>query len=135
MPKKTVKKSKKTSKLTKKTVAKRKVGRPKRVFTEKEIKEMERYALEGCQTNTIAKLMEIPVQTLEDNFRDKLEKKRCERKLKLREQQNAAAEAGNPALLIFLGKNYLEQTDKIEEKMLITGDVKTQMVIIRAKRG
>jgi len=100
---------------------KRKVGRPRRHFTPEQIEQMENYAFNGCQNNTIACLMGIPQQTLEDNFREQLTKKRAERKLRLRTQQNAAAAKGNPALLIFLGKNYLEQSDKIEEKIHITG--------------
>ena len=108
-------------KTKKKTKAKRKVGRPKRVFTPEQIEQMENYALAGCQNNTIATLMDIPIVTREDNFRKLLTKKRCERKLTLRSQQNKAAAKGNPALLIFLGKNYLDQADKVEEKLHVTG--------------
>ena len=90
------------------------MARPLRKFTDKQIVEMQKYALEGCQNNTIATLMDIPIVTLERRFGKLLTKKRCERKYKLRRDQNKAAKAGNPALLIFLGKNELGQTDKQE---------------------
>ena len=100
---------------------KKKTGRPKREFTEAQIRKMKQLALAGCQNNTIATIMDIPIETLTRRFGKLLTKKRCERKLKLRKQQHAAADKGNPALLIFLGKNYLDQADKVEEKLHVTG--------------
>lgn len=91
---------------------KRGLGRPKKSFTDEEIAQMSKYAFEGCQNTTIANLMDISIDTLQLHFKTLLCKKRCERKLRLRQQQNKAAKGGNPALLIFLGKNYLDQTDK-----------------------
>ncbi len=117
MAKKTAKK--KTAK--KKTTAKRPVGRPKRVFTQVQIKQMTQLALNGCQNNTIATIMDIPKETLVVNFGQLLTKKRCERKNNLRKMQNTAAKKGNPALLIFLGKNELGQADK--QDIAITGEL------------
>ncbi len=98
--------------MAKKETKKRPVGRPKRVFTQEQIDEMTELALGGCQNNTIANIMDIPKETLVVNFGQLLTKKRCERKYSLRKKQDAAAEKGNPALLIFLGKNELGQRDK-----------------------
>ena len=61
--------------------------------------------------------MGIPETTIRSNFGDLLSKKRAERKLILREKQNLLASGGNPAMLIFLGKNDLGQTDKQETKV------------------
>ena len=94
------------------TSSKRPVGRPHRIFTDEQINQMGNYALAGCQNNTIAGLMGVPKETIVDNFRQFLWEKRCQRKLTLRKQQNKAAKAGVPSLLIFLGKNDLEQTDQ-----------------------
>ena len=75
---------------------------------------MNQLALNGCQNNTIACIMDIPHETLVRCFGKYLTKKRCERKNNLRKLQMQAARKLNPALLIFLGKNELEQADKQE---------------------
>ncbi|HDZ38704.1 MAG TPA: hypothetical protein ENH62_10520 [Marinobacter sp.] len=98
----------------KKKTAKRKVGRPKRKFTEAQVRRMGDLAFAGCQNNTIATIMEIPKETLVVNFGHLLTKKRCERKLKLRREQNKATKAGVPSMLIWMGKQTLEQVDKAE---------------------
>ena len=118
MDKKTAKK-----KTAKKKTAKRPVGKPKRIFTDAQKRKMNQLALNGCQNCTIASIMGIPLQTLVDNFRGTLTKKRAEKKNNLRKQQNAAAKKGNPALLIFLGKNELDQKDKREEVIGVTDDL------------
>ena len=87
------------------------MARPKRVFTDEQIQEMESYALEGGQNNTIATVMSIPLTTLIRRFGKLLTKKRAERKLFLRRTQTLLA-VTNPAMAIFLGKNELKQTDK-----------------------
>jgi len=106
-------------KTTKKRAKRNPVGRPQTVFTAAQIVKMSKLALNGCQNGTIASIMDIPKNTLLDNCRLLLSKKRAERKNKLRTLQMTAARKGNPALLIFLGKNELEQADKNET--LLTG--------------
>ena len=92
----------------------KKIGRPLRVFTPEQIDQMQQYALNGCVNNTIASLMDIPIDTLERRFKKVLIKKRAERKNILRIAQNKAVTAGVPSMLIFLGKNDLGQTDKYD---------------------
>jgi len=94
---------------------KRKVGKPKRLFTPEEIEEMELMAFAGCQTGTIASNMGIPRPTLESrkDIQLILTKKRAERKLWLRQAQNKQC-LTNPAMAIFLGKNELSQSDRKE---------------------
>ena len=84
---------------------------PKRKIDEQEVI---KYALAGCYTKTISRLTGIPEETLRRRCGDLISEKRAERKYILRVQQNAAAKKGNPALLIFLGKNELNQADKQE---------------------
>ncbi len=103
-PKRAVKKAvRKTSK--------KKVGRPKRAFSPEQIANMCKYALAGCQNNTIASIMGVPMQTLVDNYRELLTKKRGERKYNIRKEQNKHMKT-NPTMAIFLGKNELDQSDK-----------------------
>lgn len=89
------------------------MARPKRVFTDEEIEQMERHALNGGQNGTIATAMDIPFNTLKRRFGKRLSKKRAERKLLLRLRQTLLA-VSNPAMAIFLGKNELNQVDKQE---------------------
>lgn len=90
-----------------------KAGRPKREFSEVQVRAMKRYALAGCQNNTIATIMGIPINTLIRHFGKLLTKKRCERKYKIRVDQNKHCKT-NPTMAIFLGKNELDQADKQE---------------------
>jgi len=98
-------------------VKKRGPGKPKRVFTPAQIKQMEEYAFDGCLNATIATLMDIPATTLDarPDIRKKLTKKRAERKSWLRKCQNDRVENdSSPVMAIFLGKNELGQSDKQE---------------------
>ena len=112
----TLQNEKESSLTARKTKNGKKIGRPLRVFSDEQMTEMQRLAFNGCQNNTIASIMDIPIDTLEARFKKLLTKKRCERKFKLRRQQNEAAENLVPSVLIFLGKNDLGQTDKNETK-------------------
>jgi len=88
------------------------MARPKKEFTDLQIKKIARYALAGCQNNTIATLMDVPVNTLTRHFGKLLTKKRAERKYKLRKAQyDKAVITKDTGMLCFLGKNELEQTD------------------------
>ena len=87
-------------------------GRPKRKITDEQIKQIGEYALNGCKTTTIATLMDIPKDTLKRHFAPLMTKKRCERKNNIRIKQNECMEDKVPSMLIFLGKNDLDQTDR-----------------------
>ena len=97
-------------------------GRPKNSFSDEQIQQMEEYALDGCQNNTIATLMDIADSTLIRHFGKLLTKKRCKRKQRLRLIQTNLA-LSNTAMAIFLGKNELGQTDtqtiKVEPVLLV----------------
>ena len=89
-----------------------KLGRPPIVWT-KEMKErIADLAFQGCQARTIASIIEVDEDTLKRHFTPLLQKKRAERKEWLRRAQNKAITEKVPSMLIFLGKNDLNQTDK-----------------------
>lgn len=89
------------------------MARPKREFSDEQINEMQNYAFNGCQNNTIATLMDIPIETLVRRFGKLLTKKRAERKWALRMAQTSKAiDSKDTGMLCFLGKNELGQTDK-----------------------
>src|SRR5271157_516441 len=85
------------------------MGRPQKSIDEEAVAEL---ALAGCSTSEIALIVGCDDQTLHRRFAKVIAKKRAERRKWLRDQQNAAANKGNPAMLIWLGKQELDQVDK-----------------------
>lgn len=88
-------------------------GRPKRVFTNEERARIEEMARNNCRDNTIATVLDIPINTLKRHFGKICTKKRQEFKAILRDNQSKLAKT-NPAMAIFLGKNELDQVDRQE---------------------
>jgi len=87
------------------------MSRPKRVFTEREIRLIKLYALNGGKNQTIANALDMPVNTLKNRFSKLLQKYRAQRKLKLRHQQTKQARTSSD-MAKFLGRNELGQVDK-----------------------
>jgi hypothetical protein len=87
------------------------MGRPKKDI---DVVQLEKLAALGCTTKEIAAFFEVSVDTIDRRFADKLAKGREMLKIKLRRIQMQIAERGSAAMAIFLGKNLLDQVDKIE---------------------
>lgn len=85
------------------------MARPKLAINEREI---ENYAKLGATNREIARMMGCDEGTVRGRFSAILDKARALRKISLRQAQWKAAMKGNPAMLIFLGKNELKQSDK-----------------------
>ncbi len=103
----------------------------KKPVSEKEFKKAEEYAFAGCKNNTICKLMGWDHNLIEQraDIKKRLEKKRAERDIWLRNQQNRIAGSNLPqatTMTIFLGKNELGQSDKQDIKH--TGAVGTREI-------
>lgn len=81
---------------------------------------VEKLCLLQCLEEEIAQFLGISVDTLERackrehhmNFAEYFRQKRGTGKIALRRAQWQAAQKGNPAMLIWLGKQYLNQRDK-----------------------
>jgi len=89
-------------------------GKPKKVITPAKMKKAEGYALDGCQNHTIEVLMGWPNAFIENrkDITKKLQKKRAERKQKLRNAQYVnATENHSNTMQVFLGVNELDQRD------------------------
>jgi DNA-binding NarL/FixJ family response regulator len=84
-------------------------GRPHISLDEKKIGKL---AFQGCKNSEIALIIGCDDETLKNNYSRILDKKRAERRAAFRETQTLKALAGDTAMLIFLGKNELEQSDK-----------------------
>ena len=68
----------------------------------------------GCSITEIAKYFRIDESTVRKKYKDELETGRESLKVQLRQLQWDHAARGNTALLIWLGKQYLGQTDRKE---------------------
>ena len=70
----------------------------------------------GCTNTEIADYFGVNETTIRKRFSEILIKERAGEKKKLRTLQWKAAKAGNATMLIWLGKQKLGQTDKVETK-------------------
>lgn len=111
-PKKTARPPKKApAKRSARTARKNKpgAGRP---HVKLDAKKIAKLALAGCKNSEIAFILGCDDETLTNNYSRILDKKRAERKAKLRTAQTLKAMMGDTTMLIWLGKQELEQTDK-----------------------
>ena len=105
-------------------MAKKKLGRPPKKFTAAQQEKIAELAFAGMKNNCIATFMDIDQATFETHFKKLCTKKRSERKLWLLKLQNNKANDEDTTMLIWLGKNVLEQSDKQETTHGLTNDVK-----------
>ena len=75
---------------------------------------VEKMASWGCKTVEIADHFNCDPDTITGRFSAELTKGRADLKTSLRQWQLTAAKNGNPAMLIWLGKQMLGQHDKFE---------------------
>ena len=92
------------------TKKKKPVGRPKKYTLD--TKQVEQLAGFGCTDTEIASFFNISRTTLERNYEQYMTKGRESGKIRLRQYQWASAKKGNVAMLIWLGKQLLGQSDK-----------------------
>jgi len=78
-------------------------------------KQVEKLASFGLTNKEIAEALAYNENTLKRNFEIFLIKGRANLKQKLKRKQIQVALQGNVSMLIWLGKQYLEQKDKMEE--------------------
>jgi hypothetical protein len=83
-------------------------------------------AYRGLSGREIAVIVGCDEKSLRNRYKKSLLLARAQRHLKLYDAQWQSAMAGNPAMLIWHGKNELGQTDKQEVKT--AGDVKIEVV-------
>ena len=91
---------------------KKSVGRPKKHNLD--ILQVEQLAGFGCTNREMASFFKCSETTLTRNYGVNLEKGRDEGKIRLRQYQWKPAKKGNVAMLIWLGKQILGQSDKQE---------------------
>lgn len=92
---------------------KRKRGRPPLELDEKVIAGLARI---DCTMIEIAAVVGCSVDTLERNYAEVIEKNRKEGHSSIRRQQYKLAMAGNPTMLIWLGKMQLGQRETVRQE-------------------
>ena len=92
------------------TKKKKSPGRPKKYNLD--TNQVEQLASFGCTDTEIASFFDISRTTLERNYEQYMTKGRESGKIRLRQMQWASAKKGNVAMLIWLGKQILGQSDK-----------------------
>jgi hypothetical protein len=112
----------------KKAAPKKKTGRPLIAINWKQVDQM---CAIHCTGEEQAAILEISYDTLEAackrekklSFPDYFKQKSASGKMSLRRRQYSEAMEGNTTMLVWLGKNWLDQTDKQEVKQehTITG--------------
>ena len=90
------------------------MARPKKYNIDTE--QVEKLASFGCTNTEIASFFGCSNDLIEKSYSDYLRKGRDKGKIRLRQLQMRSAERGNVAMLIWLGKNMLGQSDKMELK-------------------
>jgi len=91
-----------------KTVRGRVIGRAKTVIPEEQVLELSKL---HCTSKEMAEFFSVPLSTFTDNFRDIITKGRLETKQRLRAAQLKLALNGDRTMLIWLGKNILQQSE------------------------
>ena len=96
-------------------IPKAKLGRPKIVIDYALVEKLARIM---CTVEEISSFLDIPTRTLErdETFCRTYKKNIDTGKISLRRSQMKLADNGNATMNIWLGKQYLGQTDKIESK-------------------
>ena len=80
-------------------------------------KQVEKLASYGCTNTEIASFFGCSKDLISKSYSTNVEKGKDSGKIRLRKLQWRAAERGNVPILIWLGKQYLDQSDRKEIEM------------------
>lgn len=88
------------------------MGRPKLEIDPEQVRKL---AAIGCTNLEIADIVKCSHDTLTARFKAELDEGRSQGKASIRRKQYELAMSGNPAMLIWLGKQQLGQSEKIHQ--------------------
>jgi len=94
-------------------------------------KSVEKLAALGCKVKEIASFFGCTDETITNRFSAELDKGRSSLKMSLRKMQFESANKGNVAMLIWLGKQYLDQRDQAQ---LVLEKIPDEMLVLEAQR-
>ena len=87
------------------------MARPRKEIDEDKLEQLASLGLSNAE---IAAVLDVSHDTIERNYRETLDWGRNKRNASLRRKQYEIAMVGNPTMLIWLGKQFLGQSDKNE---------------------
>ena len=88
------------------------MGRPKADIKPEQVAALARI---GCTQEEIAAVLKCTPRTLRNRFKEEIQSGMDEMRASIRRWQYMKAKDGNVAMLIWLGKQYLGQKDRMEE--------------------
>ena len=88
------------------------MGRPKAYIKPDQVAALARI---GCTQEEIAAVLKCTPRTLRNRFKEEIRSGMDEMRASIRRWQYMKAKDGNVAMLIWLGKQYLGQKDRMEE--------------------
>lgn len=89
-------------------------GRPKHQFTEQQVEQIKTLGRCHCPDSEVAAFMGVSEMTIQRHFGSILKEAREAGKSNIRAKQFRLAMDGNVSMLIWLGKQLLKQSDKIQ---------------------
>lgn len=104
-------------------------------FTAAQLALVDEAAELGASLREIAALIGVSHQTVSRHLGPRVSKKDNEGKIVLRRLQQAAAQQGNPTMLIWLGKNRLGQTDQPRPDDKEDTDAPIRVRLVESKTG
>jgi len=108
----------------------KKTGRP---LLKIDLVQLEKLAIMHCTNREIASFFDCSVDTITDRFSDLIEKGKDKGKARLRRAMwQAATEKNHAIMMIFLAKNLLGMSDKIETKSEVKTDANEQLEKLKA---
>ena len=111
---------------TKDTIKSKSIGRPKKELDTEIIANLSQI---GCTQEEIGSVIGISARTLQRRYADLIEENKNKGKASLRKRMWERALKGDPKILIWLSKNYLNMVDKVHT----TQSVEPLPLIIEAK--
>ena len=85
-----------------------------------DVEKLKQLAGIGLSSGEIAAVLDCSIDTLERRYKDVMETGRLKRNASLRRKQFEIATNGNATMLIWLGKQFLGQKDKMEHSGGVT---------------
>jgi hypothetical protein len=97
-----------------------------------DLAELEKLAAMQCTDEEVAAWFGVNVRTIERKCKDPafvetIERGRAKGKISLRRSQLKMVDQGNPAMAIWLGKQYLNQTDEIRHAVNFSTQLQIQI--------
>lgn len=86
-------------------------------WTKAQLTRIDKLAEAQCKDTTIAEILGVDVETFRREFKERTSRKRAEGKAQLYQAQFKRATGGDATMLIWTGKQHLEQSDKQDHKI------------------